>query len=333
LAAKVRFLSQPGAYAGETASVEAVETHFAWVFLTDVHAYKLKKPIRFDRLDFSTLTARRWDCEEELRLNRRLAAGVYLAVVPLGRRGDGSLLLEGGGTPVDWLVKMVRLPSDRMLDHALKRGGVTGPDVRAVALHLAQFYRTQGVLDPGGKAYRRRLEGLVAANRDELSAADLGLPRVRALACRMLLLLERERAAIEARAARVVEGHGDLRPEHVCLCVPPCVIDCLEFDLDLRIVDPVEELAFLGLECARLGAAWIAPLLVDIYASETHDTVPALLTHLYTGLRAFNRAKVIAWHLRDPAVRDRADWRCVTLDYLTRAESALAHAESAHAQR
>jgi aminoglycoside phosphotransferase family enzyme len=330
LDAKVRFLSDASAYPDGSASVESIETHFAWVFLTDLHAYKLKKPILFDRMDFSTLAARRWDCEEELRLNRRLAAGVYLAVVPLTLRRDGACALEGEGVPVEWLVKMVRLPAARMLDRALQDGTATATDVRAVALHLAQFYRTQPVLSMAGDAFRHRLARRVAANRDELTAPDLALPRERvlALSCRLLMLLYRERAAIEARASRVVEGHGDLRPEHVCLCAPPCVIDCLEFDLDLRVVDPVEELAFLGLESTRLGASWVGPLLVEIYAGETNDPVPAPLVELYTSLRAFNRAKIVAWHLRDAAVRDRKDWRAEALDYLTRAEAALAVAEA-----
>jgi aminoglycoside phosphotransferase family enzyme len=330
LEAKVRFLSDCSAYPGGTSGVESIETHFAWVFLTDLHAYKLKKPIRFDRLDFRTLGARRRDCEDELRLNRRLAAGVYLDVVPLGMRGDGSFVLEGDGTPVDWLVKMVKLPSALMLDRALGRGCVSSSDVRPVALHLAHFYRTQRVLELGGAAYRERLEQRVVANREELSAPDLGLPhdRVYALASRLLMALDNACTVVEARSSRVIEGHGDLRPEHVCLCTPPCVIDCLEFDLDLRILDPAEELAFLGLECARLGAAWMTPLLIDIYASETHDEVPAVLMQLYTSLRAFNRAKIVAWHLRDAEVSSRKDWRAGALEYLGRAEAALALAES-----
>jgi aminoglycoside phosphotransferase family enzyme len=161
-------------------------------------------------------------------------------------------------------------------------------------------------------------------------APDLTLPRerVQAISCRLLMLLRRAGAAVEARASRVVEGHGDLRPEHVCLRSPPCVIDCLEFDFDLRVVDPVEELAFLGLECARLGAPWLTRLLVDTYASETGDTVPPPLVDLYTSLRAFNRAKIVAWHLRDPAVRDRKDWRAGAVAYLEQAEAALSLAEN-----
>jgi aminoglycoside phosphotransferase family enzyme len=335
LQTKVRFLSDRSAYAGGTSSVETIETHFACVFLTDLHAYKLKKPIRFDRLDLSTLVARRRDCDDELRLNRRLAAGVYLGVVPLSARSDGSLVLEGDGTPVDWLVKMVKLPSGLMLDRALTHGHVTSSDVRPVALHLAHFYGVQPALGLDGAAYRQRLARRVAENREALCAPDLALPRdrVHALASRLLLALDGMRAAVEARSSRVIEGHGDLRPEHVCLCTPPCVIDCLEFDLDLRIVDPVEELAFLGLECARLGAPWMTPLLIDIYASETHDEVPPTLVRLYTSLRAFNRAKIVAWHLRDPAVSERQDWRAAALDYVDDAEAALALAGSSHAAR
>jgi aminoglycoside phosphotransferase family enzyme len=335
LEAKVRFLSHPSAYPGGTSRVEAIETHFAWIFLTDLHAYKLKKPIRFDRMDFATLAARRWDCEEELRLNRRLAPGVYLAVVPLAVCEHGAQVLEGPGTPVEWLVKMVRLPSEQMLDARLRAGSVTSADVRAAALHLARFYREQRPLSLGGDAYRLRLARRVVANRDELTSGDIALPggRVHALACRQVLLLHRARAVIEARASRVVEGHGDLRPEHVSLGSPPCVIDCLEFDLDLRIFDPIEELCFLGLECMRLGAPWLTSLLLDIYASETDDLAPAVLVHLYTSLRALNRAKIVAWHLRDPAVRDLKDWRSEALDYLRLAEGALSLAESSTAIR
>lgn len=330
--AKLRFLRDPAHYPLPTSRVEVIETHFAWVFLTDSLAYKFKKPIRFDRLDFSTLGARRRDCEEELRLNRRLAPAVYLAVVPLVERADGALALEGAGRTVEWLVKMVRLPSERMLDCALRAGTASAADVRAFARHLASFYRAQPPLDLPGEAFRERLAARIAGNRDELLAPDLGLPggRVLALAHAQLRWLERERAVVEARGqrSRIVEGHGDLRPEHVCLA-PVCVIDCLEFDRDLRIVDPLEELAFLDLECDRLGASWVAPLVLDCYASAAADAAPARLVQFHKSLRALNRAKIVAWHLRDPEVKGQQDWGALAVDYLGRAEIALSAAGAA----
>ena len=96
-----------------------IETHMSWVYLTDRHAYKLKKPVRYDYLDFSTLEARRQNCEDEIRLNRRLAPDVYLAAIPLTVDAEGGLRLDGTGAVVDWLVKMRRLPADQMMDRAI----------------------------------------------------------------------------------------------------------------------------------------------------------------------------------------------------------------------
>ena len=114
--AKLAFLAQRAAYSDRPCRVECIETHMAWVFLTDRHAFKLKKPVRYEFLDFSTVEARRQDCAREIELNRRLAADVYLESVPLSVGADGLLQLGGDGEIVDWLVKMRRLPRERMLD-------------------------------------------------------------------------------------------------------------------------------------------------------------------------------------------------------------------------
>ncbi len=110
LAAKVAFLSRPGSYPEPTLRVDAIETHMSWVFLTDRHAWKLKKPVRYDYLDFSTAAVRRQHCIEEVRLNRRLTSGVYLEAVPLTQNADGQLSFGPAATVVDWLVRMRRLP-------------------------------------------------------------------------------------------------------------------------------------------------------------------------------------------------------------------------------
>src|SRR3989338_3277770 len=107
--AKVAFLRQPQAYPEKPARIETIETHMSWVFLTPQHAYKLKKPVRYDYLDFSTVAARKKNCEEERRLNQRLAPGVYLNVIPLTLDSDGAMRLGEPGEILDWLVMMRRL--------------------------------------------------------------------------------------------------------------------------------------------------------------------------------------------------------------------------------
>ncbi|MEA5098590.1 MAG: hypothetical protein VB032_08665, partial [Burkholderiaceae bacterium] len=104
LEARIAFLSTPSNYPERTLDVDAIETHMSWVFLTDRFAYKLKKPVAYDYLDFSTLEARRFYCEEEFRLNRRLAASVYLGVLPLTADAKGQLEFAGEGPVVDWLI-------------------------------------------------------------------------------------------------------------------------------------------------------------------------------------------------------------------------------------
>lgn len=116
--------------------VEVIETHISWIFLTDRFAYKLKKPVKFEFVDFSTPELRHWACLEEVRLNRRLSPTVYLGVLPLSLRSDGGVELAGRGTPIDWVVQMQRLPADNALDQILRRGQLIRRDAQLVADHL-----------------------------------------------------------------------------------------------------------------------------------------------------------------------------------------------------
>jgi len=140
---KLQFLSRSEAYPDRPRHVEAIETHMSWVFLTDSYAYKLKKPVRYDFLDFSSIEARLYDSAEEIRLNARLAPHIYLGILPLTRDAAGSLKIDGEGETVDWLVKMRRLPIDHILDHAIKQGTVETTDVKRAAVVLAKFYQAR----------------------------------------------------------------------------------------------------------------------------------------------------------------------------------------------
>jgi len=313
LRAKVAFLSAPGSYPEKPAAVEVVQTHMSCVFLTDRHAYKLKKPVRYDFLDFSTLEARRVDCEEELRLNRRLARDVYIDVVPLALTRDGGLAVGGDGKIVDWLVKMRRLPPQRMLDRAIRDGSVARDDVRRLGLVLADFYRRSEpvAMEPG--EYRGRFQSDIFANQRALAAPEYGLSPalIQSVTAGLLARLEKESSLMDRRVAerRIVEGHGDLRPEHVYLGPEPLIIDCLEFNVSWRMLDPADELAYLAMECESAGAPWIGEVVMDTYREATGDDPPARLVEFYKGFRAAVRAKLAAWHLKDhldPA--DQGKW-------------------------
>jgi aminoglycoside phosphotransferase family enzyme len=302
LRAKVAFLSNPASYPERTRTVQVVQTHMSCVFLTDSHAWKLKKAVRYAFLDFSTLAARRRHCEAELNLNRRLAPDVYLGLVPLAAR-DGRLALGGDGEVVEWLVKMRRLPARSMLDQAIRDGSVTREAVCRFTVALAAFYRGCPPLALPGAEYRRRFGREIDEALRELADRRYGLPSapVEAAGTVLTQALARQAAALERRAAegRIVEAHGDLRPEHVCLEPVPLFIDCLEFDRELRLLDPAEELSYLALECELAGAGWIGEAVMAAYREASGDVPPAGLLAFYRGFRALVRAKLSAWHLID----------------------------------
>lgn len=325
----VSFLSRSAAYPGEAPrAVTVVETHLSFVFLTDARAYKLKKAAVHDGLDLRPLEARRRNAEVEVRLNRRLAPDVYLGVAPLVRDAGGLALgavREPGGAgddagdeTVDWLVVMRRLPADAMLDRRIRDGRVDEAEVRAFARRLVAFHARAERADRSGAEHRAFLARGLAGDRRELARPAFGLDRARVerVTADVADRLEALGPVIEARAAagRLVEGHGDLRPEHVVLGPAAAVIDCLEFDRALRLVDPADEVAYLALECERLGAPAVGRWVIDEYRA-AGDPLPPELLGLYRGYRACRRATLAAWHLLDPRA-DVARWRGRAAEYL-----------------
>jgi aminoglycoside phosphotransferase family enzyme len=317
LTEKVAFLRDPRSYPGGVRRVTAIETHFAWVFLTSEHAHKLKKPMRHGAMDYRSLAAREHGCREELRLNRRFAPAVYRSVIPLVRR-DGRLALGGDGEIVDWLVRMRRLPDARMLDCVLARRTLRGGELDRLVRALARFFRAARPEPMRGAAYVSRLDRQVAQNRRALRRAGARARQRRAdsVARAQRRFLRRARRLLGERAAHVVEGHGDLRAEHVCLAAPVTVIDRLEFSHDLRRVDPLEEVAFLSLEIERLGHRELAAELVRRFCEATRDPASPALVCFYRSHRAANRAKLAAWHLGDPQFPDPRPWLARTDSYL-----------------
>jgi uncharacterized protein len=328
---KVAFLSEPRAYPVERpARVTRIETHMSWVFLTERFVYKLKKPVRYPFLDFSTLSARRRDCEAEVRLNRRLAPRIYLGTLALTADAGDRLCLGGRGRVVEWLVVMHRLAAEWMLDNVMATGTVRDEDLLPAAALLAAFYRDAPPVPLPRTGYVARLDADLEETFVALAAPGMPLPAesVERVVGRLRRLLGRHPRLLERRveAGRIVEGHGDLRPEHVWLGRPPAIIDCLEFNRSFRIVDPVEELASLTVECQRLRAPErVAELFVEVYRERARDAAPDVLWSLHASRRALLRAKLAGWHLREPGPRGAAHWEATAQAYLRLAE---AHAEA-----
>lgn len=330
LEAKLAFLRQPASYPFPVSRVETVETHMSWVFLTERHAYKLKKPVNYGIPDFSTLEARHFFCDEEVRLNRRLAPAVYLASLSLSVDASGHLEIDGSGEAVDWLVAMRRLPAERMLDRAIRCGVASGKDMIRVANHLAAFYRTCLPVPVAPADYRGRFGRDIALCRETLAQPRFGLPTsdIDAAYDAQREALQRMAPLLDERVdgRHIVEGHGDLRAEHVCLEGNVAIIDCLEFSRQLRIADPLDELGFLALECERLNAPLLGDDLFRAYEAATGESGPAGLVHFYKSIRAGLRARLAIRHLDEEMFRCSPEWGRRAMQYL---ELAVSHARRA----
>ena len=320
LSDKLAFLATPGTL---DTVVETIETHLSWVFLTAHRVYKLKKPVSLPLLDHRSLDRRRRSCTKELELGRRLAPTVYLGVVPLVATPRGLAIGDGEGAIVEWLVAMRRLPSTAMLPYALGTGAATPGDGDALGDVLAGFYRSAARTAWNAPEYRRRMRALVEMYAGEL-ASYLPRERIATIARGLLAQIERCDDALGQRIAgdRVIDAHGDLRPEHVCLESPPVVIDPLEFDDDLRTLDAASELAFFTMECERLGASWFADRVVARYAQLTGDRAPPELVAIYRGQHALARALIAMRRTADSAPPVHARWRRKAEHYLEQARGA-----------
>ena len=328
LAEKIRFLSDPASYAHAPRTVRVVETHMSFVFIAEAKTYKLKKPVRFSFLDFSTLELREAMCREELRLNRRLAPDVYLDVRALTETPAGALAIGGGGPVVDWLIEMKSLPERQMLDVMLAEKRVSAHEIQFLAQRLADFYLKAEVSTIAPADYARRFFREQQVNREILTARAFKLDHGRSsLVLDRLdarLVLDRPLLEERVRAGCVVEGHGDLRPEHVNFSDGIAIFDSLEFNAELRQVDPFDEIAFLGVECAQLGAPEIGPMLAEAVAKRLGVGVPQRLIPLYAAWRAVLRARLAVAHLLDPTPRTPEKWEPLAGRYLALAEKALA---------
>ena len=299
-------LRRPECYPHPVGVVELVETHISWVLLAGDYAYKLKKPVDFGFLDFSTLTARRHFCEEELRLNRRLAPQLYLDVVAI-TGSEAAPRIGGTGTALEYAVKMRRFRREGELDNLAERGALREEHVDALAATIARFHAQAQVAPPDG-AFGTPQAALAPciANFDQLSRLHLpaGMAaRLQRLHQWTLDEHERRRALIARRLAqgRVRECHGDLHLGNIVLIDgTPTVFDALEFNPALRWIDVISEVAFTVMDLEHRGRHDFAQRFLDDYLAHSGDYTGVALLPFYLVYRALVRTKVAALRSRQP---------------------------------
>lgn len=292
---------QPAVAAG------VAESHTAVVVFVGDRAYKVKKPVDFGFLDFTTVESREFACRRELELNRRLAPEAYL---------DVARVVDGNDRTCEWMVIMRRMPANRRLSALIKQGQDVSGDLERLARILASFHsraETGPEISEAGSPARLRQRWA-----DNVTGAQpyVGvvlehdqLVEINRLA---LQFVEGQSPLLDDRIRRglIVDGHGDLQADDI-FCVPesPQVLDCLEFDPALRSVDVLDDVAFLAMDLERLSAPGLAWRFLDWYQEFSASPMPVSLVHHYLAYRAFVRAKVACLRWAQGVVESASDAR------------------------
>lgn len=248
---------------------ELVETHISWIILGEKLVYKLKKPVSFSFLNFSTLEKRKFFCERELKLNRRLTSGIYLDVIPLFRNGE-ALSFQEEGTIIDYAVKMKRLNSDRQMNLLLEKDLVTQDHLDQLAEQLANFHMSTEMVStpPNLKNMQEDFADLlrIAPFVEEHWGADAArlLDQGGKFSKKMLTALQ-DRIYERHLEGFTVDGHGDLHTGNIFLLDKPVIFDCIEFNDHLRQLDVLNELAFLCMDLDAFGQTELGTYLYEAY--------------------------------------------------------------------
>ncbi|UCF88951.1 MAG: AAA family ATPase, partial [bacterium] len=315
----IRELSRPGAYPHPVEGVKVIQTHISVVFLAGDRAYKVKKPVDFGFLDFTTLEKRLHFCREELRLNRRLSEGVYLGIASVleGAEGlnfsmkimDDPSVSETIPDPgVEYAVVMKRLDESRILSALLEEGSVQPADMEAIAQRIAKFHlkaeSSRDITSKGGKKAvifntEEDFEQIKPFVGDTLSKETF--ERI-AQYTRTFIKVNSELFAAREAEGWIRDGHGDLHTQHICLTDGIQIFDCIEFNERFRYGDVLVDAAFLTMDLERLGFKELADRFTATYLEAMEQTDQAALYNFYACYRAVVRGKVEGFRSKDPDV-------------------------------
>jgi aminoglycoside phosphotransferase family enzyme/predicted kinase len=305
----VRALLDPAAYPHPVDRVELLQTHISYVFLAGEHVYKVKKPVDFGFVDFTTLARRRYYCRQELLLNSRLCSGTYLGVSRIRER-DGRIAIDGPGKVIEYAVHMRRLPADRMMDRLLERDAVTPSMMRRLAGKLARFHEeaetSRRIAEYGDWAIRYNQR----ENERQWSpyvGRTITPEQDRILRAYAQAFYARKAAVLRRRVKerRIRRVHADLRSDAVCFEDGICVFDCVEFSRRLSLLDVARDVGFLAMDLDYRGRSDLAGAFVKRYLAASGDAELAEVLDFYACYSACVRGKVEAFLLDQPEVPKR----------------------------
>jgi uncharacterized protein len=300
-------LLDPGIYPDHPMEVGLRETHISLLFLTGNFAYKVKKPVDFGFLDFTSLEKRKYFCGREVVLNRRLAPDLYLGVVAI-TDDRGRIGLDAAGETIEYAVKMKQIPEELLMGRLLEKGRVTPGMIDALSEKLIRFYEvaeTSETIAGFGRADRVKQD---TDENFEQTERYVGVALSRevfsAIRERTNEFLEKEKSLFERRIAsqKIRDCHGDLRMEHIAFGEEIVIFDCIEFNQRFRYTDLAADIAFLSMDLDYRDRKDLANRLTDGYIERSRDEALRGILPFYKCYRAYVRGKVECFRSDDPAI-------------------------------
>jgi uncharacterized protein len=308
----IRFLLAPSAYPHEASQPELVQTHISYVLLAGDYVYKIKKPVNFGFLDFTTLEKRLFFCQRELILNRRLCPSIYLDVVAITNEGHDTLALAGSGIPVEYAVKMARMPEERMMVKVIGRGEMTRNHLDRIIGILEPFYaKAQGGAEVSSFGTAEAVARNVFENLRQIEpfigCQALGAEEHQVIVAYAHEFLSREELFIQRIATgRIRDCHGDLYSANICLADQVYIFDCIEFNDRFRYCDVASDIAFLAMDLDYHGLDELSAYFINRFVADTADTTLEKVLRFYKCYRATVRGKIGLLTGHEPEVGDEA---------------------------
>lgn len=310
-------LQCPSALPDPTRFVAVVQTHISIVFVADAFVYKIKKPVNFGFLDFSTLERRQYYCHREVELNRRLSRDLYVDVLPVTLDGRSHTLRGTMGDPVDYAVRMRRIPDERLMKSLFARGEITDTHLRQIAEVVAGFHTgaaTTSEIAAFGAPERFRIN--TDENFEQISryiGITISENQFRPLKDWTENFYETNRGLFVHRVARgrIRDCHGDLHMEHICLTDALPIFDCIEFNDRFRYSDTIADIAFLLMDLEYHGGTDLSATLWRYYKDLAHEEEADDLLTFYKVYRAVVRGKVHGFQVDDASIRGEDEERAI----------------------
>ena len=302
----VEALMKPEAYDEEPGRIELTQTHISFVFLTRNFVYKVKKAVDLGFLDFTTLEKRRFFCEKELELNRRLCGEMYLEVVPINR--SNIIKIKGEGKPIEYAVKMKRMPQEKMMNKLLEENKVNSKLIDEIAKIIAEFHSkaetNRRISEFGSLAIIETNWKENFEQTQEFVSKTIPMKDFKFIRERIDDFMKRNVSFFEKRMAerRVRDCHGDIHSGNIFVTDRIYIFDAIEFNERFRYSDVASDIAFLAMDLDFKGRTDLSSFFVEKYVKYSGDQELTKLLPFYKCYRAYVRGKVISFKLQDPNV-------------------------------